>query len=54
MKNSKNTAFDAPLFKRLLHYIKPYRGIFIISLMTVIGLAVFGALRPKVLQLAID
>lgn len=54
MKNSKNTAFDAPLFKSLLHYIKPYRGIFIISLMTVIGLAVFGALRPKVLQLAID
>ena len=54
MKNSKNTAFDAPLFKRLLHYIKPYRGVFILSLMTVIGLAVFGALRPKVLQLAID
>jgi ATP-binding cassette subfamily B multidrug efflux pump len=54
MKNSKNTAFDAPLFKRLLYYIKPYRGVFILSLMTVIGLAVFGALRPKVLQLAID
>ena len=54
MKNSKNTAFDAPLFKRLLHYIKPYRGVFILSLMTVIGLAIFGALRPKVLQLAID
>ena len=54
MKNSKNIAFDAPLFKRLLHYIKPYRGVFILSLLTVIGLAVFGALRPKVLQLAID
>ncbi len=54
MKNSKNTAFDAPLFKRLLYYIKPFRKVFIISLMTVIGLAVFGALRPKVLQLAID
>jgi len=54
MKNSKNTAFDAPLFKRLLYYIKPYRGVFILSMMTVIGLAVFGALRPKVLQLAID
>ena len=54
MKNSKNIAFDAPLFKRLLHYIKPYRVVFILSLMTVIGLAVFGALRPKVLQLAID
>ena len=54
MKSSKKTAFDAPLFKRLLYYIRPYRGVFILSLLTVIGLAVFGALRPKVLQLAID
>ena len=54
MKNSKNTAFDAHLFKRLLYYIRPYRGIFILSLVTVFGLVVFGALRPKVLQLAID
>ena len=54
MKNSKNTAFDAHLFKRLLYYIGPYRGIFILSLVTVFGLVVFGALRPKVLQLAID
>ena len=54
MKNPKNKVFDSQLFKRLLHYIKPYSGIFIIALMTVIGLAVFGALRPKVLQLAID
>jgi len=54
MKSSKKTAFDAPLFKRLLYYIRPYKGVFILSLLTVIGLAVFGALRPKVLQLAID
>ena len=54
MKISKKTAFDAPLFKRLLYYIRPYKGVFILSLLTVIGLAVFGALRPKVLQLAID
>ncbi len=54
MKNSKNTAFNAHLFKRLLYYIGPYRGIFILSLFTVFGLVVFGALRPKVLQLAID
>ena len=38
----------------MLHYIKPYTGFFILALTTVIGLAVFGALRPKVLQLAID
>lgn len=54
MKKPKSKVFDAQLFKRLLHYIKPYTGFFILALTTVIGLAVFGALRPKVLQLAID
>ena len=54
IKKTKSKVFDAQLFKRLLHYIKPYSGFFILSLTTVIGLAVFGALRPKVLQLAID
>ena len=53
-KNSKNKVFDAQLFQRLLQYIKPYTGFFILALTTVIGLAIFGALRPKVLQLAID
>ena len=53
-KKPKSKVFDAQLFKRLLHYIKPYTGFFILALITVIGLAVFGALRPKVLQLAID
>ena len=53
-KKPKSKVFDAQLFKRLMHYIKPYRGFFILALTTVIGLAVFGALRPKVLQLAID
>jgi ATP-binding cassette, subfamily B, multidrug efflux pump len=54
IKKTKSKVFDAQLFKRLLHYIKPYSGFFILALTTVIGLAVFGALRPKVLQLAID
>ena len=54
IKKTKSKVFDAQLFKRLLHYIRPYTGFFILALTTVIGLAVFGALRPKVLQLAID
>lgn len=54
IKKAKSKVFDAQLFKRLLHYIKPYTGIFILAQITVIGLAVFGALRPKVLQLAMD
>lgn len=54
MTKKKENVFDTKLFKRLLFYIKPYRWVFVLSLATVIGLAVFGALRPKVLQLAID
>jgi len=50
----KKKVFDASLFKRLLYYIKPYKLVFVISLVCVIGLAVFGALRPYVLQQAID
>jgi len=46
--------FDVSLFKRLLQYIRPYRTVFIISLICVIGLAVFGAVRPYVLKEVID
>ena len=54
MSKAKQTVFDAPLFGRLLAYTKPYYSIFLLALITVIGLAVFGALRPKVLQIAMD
>ena len=54
MENKKTKAFDIELFKRLLQYIKPYRLVFIGSLFCVIGLAVFGVMRPYVLQEAID
>ena len=46
--------FDVSLFTRLLQYIKPYRTVFVISLICVIGLALFGAIRPYVLKEAID
>jgi subfamily B ATP-binding cassette protein MsbA len=54
MTKAKKNVFDVTLFKRLLVYIKPYRWVFIASLFAVIGLAVFGAIRPKILQSAID
>ncbi|MDO1499887.1 ABC transporter ATP-binding protein [Winogradskyella maritima] len=54
MAEKSKKIFDVGLFKRLLQYIKPYRAVFVISLLCVLGLAVFGALRPKVLQVAID
>ena len=53
-KQVKKKIFDVSLFKRLLHYIKPYRAIFIISLVCVISLAIFGASRPYILKEAID
>ncbi|GAB5565990.1 MAG: hypothetical protein Wins2KO_30530 [Winogradskyella sp.] len=53
-KEEKKKIFDVTLFKRLLQYIKPYRTVFVISLFCVVGLAIFGALRPYVLKEAID
>lgn len=54
MANDKKKVFDVSLFKRLLYYIKPYKFVFFLSLICVVGLAVFGALRPYILQQAID
>ena len=54
MPKTKENIFDLSLFKRLLIFIKPYRWVFYGTLLAVVGLAVFGALRPLVLQQAID
>ena len=54
MSSTKQTLFDIFLFRRLLKYISPYFWIFTLALITVAGLAIFGALRPKVLQIAMD
>ncbi|RIA08981.1 ABC-type multidrug transport system fused ATPase/permease subunit [Flavobacteriaceae bacterium MAR_2010_72] len=50
----EHKAFDLSLFKRLLQFIKPYKWVFIGTLLFAIGLALFGALRPYILQIAID
>ena len=52
-KKIKNI-YDVSLFRRLMRYIRPYRTVFYSTLAFVIGLAVFGVWRPKVLQQAID
>lgn len=52
-KTAKNV-FDVALFKRLLQFIKPYKLVFLGTLVFVIGLSLFGVFRPKVLQIAID
>lgn len=55
MSDKKKTiVYDVNLFRRLMQYIKPYKMVFAFTLFFVIGLAIFGALRPYVLQQAID
>jgi len=52
--SSKTKVYNFKLFKRLLKYIKSYRYIFVISIISVFGLSVFGALRPVVLEKIVD
>ena len=52
--SSKTKIYNFKLFKRLLNYIKTYRYIFVISIISVFGLSVFGALRPVVLEKIVD
>ena len=52
--SSKTKVYNIKLFKRLLNYIKSYRLIFIISILSVFGLSIFGALRPVVLERIVD
>ena len=54
MSTKKPPLFDIQLFKDLLNYIRPYKVVFISSIIFVVGLAIFGALRPYVLKEAVD
>ena len=51
---NKTKVYNIELFKRLLEYVKSYNNIFIVSVFSVIGLSVFGALRPVVLKKIVD
>lgn len=52
--SNKSNVYNIELFKRLLTYVRSYNKIFIISIISVIGLSVFGALRPVVLEKIVD
>src|SRR5690554_5928360 len=45
---------EITLFKKLFKFIKPYNHVFVGVLVAVVLLAVFGAVRPYILQQAID
>jgi ATP-binding cassette subfamily B multidrug efflux pump len=50
----KATAFDTRLFKRILHYTKPYQLRFNGVILFAISLSVFAALRPYLLKQTVD
>ena len=52
--SNKTNVYNIELFKRLLTYVRFYNKIFIISIFSVFGLSVFGALRPVVLEKIVD
>ncbi len=53
MENS-GQAFDVSLLKRLVAFAKPYKGSFIISLLSAVLLSFFGVARPMLMQTAVD
>ncbi len=56
-KNNKNITgkvFDYQLFVRLMNYAGKYRSPFLISVISVVLLAIFAAIRPILLQQIID
>ena len=52
--NKKENILNIYLFKRLLTFVSPYYYIFISSLFSVFGLAIFGALRPVILEKVLE
>jgi len=50
----KIQVYNIILFKRLLNYVSPYKLFLSICIFSVLGLSIFGALRPVVLEKVID
>jgi ATP-binding cassette subfamily B protein len=54
MSSVSGRAFDYALFKRIMTYVKPYRGIFIITALLTIFLAIIALVRPLLIHFTID
>ena len=54
MSETTGNAFDFKLFRRLLAFTKPYRGVFYFVAFAAIIMSVLAVLRPYLLKLAID
>ena len=47
-------ALDWKLLKRVMHYVTPYRGIFVLAAFLTVFLAVAALAQPILMQLAVD
>lgn len=54
MSSVSGKAFDFSLFKRIMKYVKPYKGIFYITAFLSVFLAVVALIRPILIQITID
>lgn len=54
MSNISGKAFDFNLLKRVLAYTKPYKIVFILTIISTILLAILSPLRPWLIQYTID
>jgi len=54
MASNTGKAFDFELFKRLMSYTRPYKGVFFFVAIAAIAMACFGVLTPIFLEGAID
>jgi len=52
--NSKKSSFNFSLLGRVLHFVKPYRGVFYGSILLAIVMAFFAPVRPYLIQLTVD
>jgi ATP-binding cassette, subfamily B, multidrug efflux pump len=53
-KSVSGSAFDVPLFKRIMAYVKPYNKVFYITSAISIVLAFMAWIRPVLIQVTID
>lgn len=50
----KKKLFDFSLLGRVFYFVRPYRGIFYLSLLLAVVMAIFAPIRPYLIQLTVD
>lgn len=54
MNKEKGKIFDLKIFSELMHYVKPYKGIYYFVMGAAILLSIFSTLSPYLLKVAVD